>query len=682
MKRKIIIFGGTCEGRSLAEFCEQWKIPCYVSVATEYGESLIEDGAYVKVLCGRMDEAQMEQFIRNHGIELLVDMTHPYAQLVRRTIKRASEQTGATRIRYVRNKGMIEDTAVSSDRKDCEEKHSLKLIHMTNANAAAEYLCRIRENILLTVGSKELEVFSSKLDTERLFVRVLPSIQSLELCKRAGIPSGNIIAAQGPFTVEMNLALLQQYHCNCLVTKDGGDAGGFREKQEACRLSGAELVVIERPKEDEGYSYEDIMQILKTRKDGLTGMEKPRVSIVGIGMGTAESMTDGARQAIENADILAGAGRMMDAFEDSGKKIFRGYQVTEIRDFIEKEIKEKPDSRAAVLVSGDIGFYSGAKRLLEAFSEYKVDTYPGISTPVFLAARFGMSWQDMVLRSAHGMGAKELLRIFADIRCHEKVFVLSGKGQELETLGKMLKQYGFGHVTVYTGERLSYPEERLWHGTAEELSEMKLDPLSAAIFVNPKHEAEPLGPQLTDDMFIREKVPMTKEEIRWISVARLCLQKDSVVYDIGAGTGSVSVELARMASKGEVYGIEKKKEAAELVRKNRERFALPNIHVIEGIAPEAMEQLPEPTHALIGGSSGNLREILECLYQKNSKVRVVINAISLETIAELTALTKDYCMEITSITAAKARMAGSYHLMEGRNPVYIAVVTGRGEAPC
>ena len=172
---------------------------------------------------------------------------------------------------------------------------------------------------------------------------------------------------------------------------------------------------------------------------------------------------------------------------------------------------------------------------------------------------------------------------------------------------------------------------------------------------------------------------MTKSEVRSLSVAKLRLTKDAVVYDVGAGTGSVSVEMALQAADGMVYAVERKEEACALIEKNKRHFGTPNIQVIHGLAPEALAGLPVPTHAFLGGSAGNLREIMDCLLQKNPAIRMVINTVTLETIGEVMDCLKTLPVreeEILSVNIAKARTVGAYHLMTGQNPIYI--ITCRG----
>lgn len=183
------------------------------------------------------------------------------------------------------------------------------------------------------------------------------------------------------------------------------------------------------------------------------------------------------------------------------------------------------------------------------------------------------------------------------------------------------------------------------------------------------------GLGIKDEEFIRDQIPMTKMNIRILSVAKLQLEPDSVVYDVGAGTGSVSVEMAFLCPKGKIYAIEKKPEGCELIRKNIEKFELRNIEVIEGVAPDCLEQIEAPTHVFLGGSSGKLAEIVNLIRKKNPKVRFVVNAVTLETLSELARLSRKYPeyedMEIIQAQITEVRRIADYHMMQGTNPVYI-----------
>ena len=203
--------------------------------------------------------------------------------------------------------------------------------------------------------------------------------------------------------------------------------------------------------------------------------------------------------------------------------------------------------------------------------------------------------------------------------------------------------------------------------------------LCAVLVENPSY-CKAAGMHLKDEEFLRGKVPMTKSEVRSVSVAELELTEDAIVYDIGAGTGSVSIEIARAGEQIRVYAIEKNLEGVKLIDQNRKKFRTDGVRIIEGLAPHALEELETPTHAFVGGSSGNLREIVQLLQRKNPDVRIVINAISLETVSEVMGLVEEGILpdaEILQVSAARSKVLGRYHMMMGQNPVYIISAGGR-----
>lgn len=414
----------------------------------------------------------------------------------------------------------------------------------------------------------------------------------------------------------------------------------------------------------------------------------PRISIVGIGMGTCDTLTVEAQQVIRNADAVIGASRMLQIYDSSdGLKTLNSMQSEEQKPYFFEEYRAKeiieiirshPEYRTwAIAMSGDLGFYSGAKKMMELMREegMQVNCIPGIASVVYLAAKVGVSWEDAALRSIHG---RDQNIVFA-IDHHEKIFLLLGRDGG-EVLCEKLKTYGFDDVICHIGNRLSYPDQNIVVKKGKELCPEDIGELSTVLIVNQKAN-EKTGSHYPDEAFIRMAgpggVPMTKDEVRAVSVAKLALTKNAVVYDIGAGTGSVSIEAALSGEKIQVFAVEKREDAAELIEKNQVRFRADNIHVIRGTAPDALFGLPAPTHVFIGGSSGNLKEILVRVKEKNPKVRIVINAISMETLSEVTACIKEGILkepEIIQMNIARSRKLGEYHMMTGQNPIYIISV--------
>ena len=234
-------------------------------------------------------------------------------------------------------------------------------------------------------------------------------------------------------------------------------------------------------------------------------------------------------------------------------------------------------------------------------------------------------------------------------------------------------------MQVAIGCDLGYPEEKFIYGTPEEILASELGTLCAALIFNPSPDGRnPIS--IPDSEFIRGDAPMTKSEIRALSVAKLKLCEDSVVYDIGAGTGSVTVEMALTAYNGMVYAVEKEDAAADLIEENKRKFGTPNVEVIRGLAPEAMKDLPAPTHVFVGGSSGNLKDIVACVLAKSPEARIIVNSVTLETISEVLELPRVCAVEqeeIVCINASNSRHLGRYNLMTAQNPVYIAVFRGK-----
>lgn len=406
-----------------------------------------------------------------------------------------------------------------------------------------------------------------------------------------------------------------------------------------------------------------------------------KIYLVGIGMGNVETLTDQGRKAVAASTLLIGAERMVKAFPEYTGEVCRAITPSAITDYIALHPEHE---RIAVIFSGDAGFYSGAKKLNLAIEEkqrseseqgfwsgFTVEFVPGISSLQYFCAKLKLSWEDARIVSLHGRENNAA----GAVRNHEKTFFLTGGDYPVQRVCRILTENDMGEATVFVGERLSYPDEKITEGTADQLAEGSYDSLAVMLVQNKntmRREVTTHG--LRDELFQRGQVPMTKSEIRSISLSKLQLRPGDVVYDIGAGTGSVTVDMALQVREGCVYAIECNEEAIGLIRENRENFGAWNIKIIPGMAPEAMADLPSPDRAFIGGSKGNLKEIISLLLEKNPGIRIVINAITLETMAEAIGLLKQFGfgdIDIVQVFAAHGKAAGNYHMMLGQNPVFI-----------
>lgn len=394
-----------------------------------------------------------------------------------------------------------------------------------------------------------------------------------------------------------------------------------------------------------------------------------RVNIVGIGPGNPELLTGAARQAIAESNILIGDKRMLSSFADASKKVYDTIKTSEIAVIAAEADPEK--DVLAVLVSGDVGFFSLAKTISGKLPDCECVRYCGISSLVYFASKLNMSWDDAKIVSMHGRRQN----LVSAVAQNKKVFSLTGGEHSPQMLCSKLCEHGLGSVKVYVGENLSYSEEKLTEGTAEEISKLEFPSLSVMMILNENASGfEPVVHGLADELFMRSKVPMTKQEVRSVSMSKLMPKATDIIYDIGAGTGSCSIELALLARQGKVWAFERNPVAVELLGKNKELFGVENLEVIAGEALENIKDMPAPDCVFVGGSGGDLCQMLDIIYSKNSSCRVVINAITIETLAEVAEYYKqhhDYTLDIVNVFVARGKHLGSYNLMMAQNPVYV-----------
>ena len=387
-----------------------------------------------------------------------------------------------------------------------------------------------------------------------------------------------------------------------------------------------------------------------------------KVKLIGMGCSPRQLSAE-AVEAIQQADLIIGASRMLEGLPETGAKLVPSYKPREILDIL---LKEQP-AAGCVLFSGDRGFYSGAQAVLPLLHENGIDTeaFPGISSVQSFAARLGMPWQEWRLCSAHGVDCDPLAELMHGRRC----FFLTGGNNSPAKICAELAEAGLGELTVWVGENLGYESESVTEGTAGQFAGRKFAPLSVLLT-----DAVPIkrtAPGIPDEDFIRGKVPMTKREIRAVIPSLLRLTADDVCWDIGAGTGSVSVELA-LHSRG-VWALERDPEALELIRQNRTKFGAWNLRVVEGEAPAMMDSLPKPDAVFVGGSGGHLNEILCVVHEVNPSARVCVSAIALETLslASNTLTELGYAVNVTQIAVSRAKPAGALHLLTAQNPVFL-----------
>ena len=391
-----------------------------------------------------------------------------------------------------------------------------------------------------------------------------------------------------------------------------------------------------------------------------------KITLIGMGA-SAATLTAEGWDALRRAERVAGARRLLDALpaEVTAERI-PAVRPEEILSALEGACS------AAVLYSGDTGFYSGAPALLERLRgrQVQVELQPGLSSVQLLAARLGRPWQDWKLVSAHGRPCDPVAAV-----CGGKpAFFLTGVGESgPAALCQKLTDAGLGGLSVAVGEDLGLASQKIFSGSAAQAAGAQFGPL-AVLLAEPAFRLPARTPGWPDDTFVRaEGVPMTKQAIRAQVLAQLALCPGETVWDVGAGTGSVSLEMAYANGGAPVWAVERLPAACAVLEENRRRLGGWNIRVTAGTAPEALQGLPAPDAVLIGGTRGRLEPILDAILAANPAARVCLTAIALETLAAALAAFGARGMEpeVTQIAAAHAGGPGRLHLLRAENPVFI-----------
>ena len=451
-----------------------------------------------------------------------------------------------------------------------------------------------------------------------------------------------------------------------------------------------------------------------------------KVTIIGAGPGNPDLLSRAALDAIDIADVVIGAHRAL-AGIDVPPDVVR-CALVKTADIAAALTDAASWQRAVVVMTGDVGLFSGARlrcadvlalcRLVEALSgnaQVDVRVIPGISSASYLAARIARPWQDWRFASAHGVACD----IVAEAERAGELFLVTSGGEDPSRLSGELVQAGFGDARVTVAERLSYPDERITCATASEIAGQTFDDLNVMLIDFAGGAGSPAGSSaaseapagasapaaassavdsagasraassrwpyassgIPDELFIRGDVPMTKQEVRAVALAKLRLTATDTVWDVGAGTGSVSIEAALVARAGSVWAVERNAAGLRLIRENADAFGCGNVHAVPGVAPEALAKLPVPDAVFVGGSAGELPSIVEAALEKNSHVRLCVPCVTIETLTEACALlsgSRFKGFEACQLSAARAEAVGSHHLMKAQNPVFLVSARGAG----
>lgn len=394
------------------------------------------------------------------------------------------------------------------------------------------------------------------------------------------------------------------------------------------------------------------------------------VTLIGMGSGQPENLTLQGLAALRQADLILGARRLLSVLPAGcTENRAAAYRPDEVAELLQTSGAEN----AVLVYSGDTGFYSGASSMMEKLEALGVRArvLPGLSSIQLLAAALGRPWQGWNLVSAHGRTCDPV----AECMQGRPTFFLTGGSEDPATLCAQLAAEGFGDVQGVVGQCLGTPEEKLFRGSVKELAAGRFNSLSV-LLVEAAEVLPRRAPGLPDEAFERGDVPMTKQEVRAAVLAKLAVRPEDILWDVGAGTGSVSVELALAAPRGRVYAVECRPEGCALIKANREKFRTRNLVLVEGLAPAVLSDLPAPDAVFIGGSKGSLAAIVDAALDKNPDARICVSAIALESLsAAVAALTaKGRTVQVSQIAVSRAKAVGGLHLMMAQNPIYL--ITG------
>ena len=390
------------------------------------------------------------------------------------------------------------------------------------------------------------------------------------------------------------------------------------------------------------------------------------VTLIGAGA-MKNTLTLEAKNTLERADAVIGARRLLDAV--SLREEQRSYQLVRAED-IAAQLEREQGAEAVVLFSGDTGFYSGAASLVPLLEEKRIpfDILPGISSLQMLAARMRIPWQDWTLCSAHGESPDPVSVLMQG----KSAFFLTGNTHTPATICRALSEAGLGFLRAVAAEHLYEEEERITEAAAEAVAKQTFAQ-PCVLWVEAAPVLRESGALLSDARFVRGKVPMTKQEVRAAVLTHLELKEDDRVWDVGAGTGSVSVAMAHAARKGCVYAIERNDEALSLTGQNRRALCAWNLRIVKGEAPEALRNLPAPDAVFAGGTGGFMKEVIAEVFAKNPRVRFVATAITMETLQKTCAALEEAGVnwEVTQIAVSKTSGTDKTHMMKANNPVFL-----------
>ena len=410
-------------------------------------------------------------------------------------------------------------------------------------------------------------------------------------------------------------------------------------------------------------------------------MRKARVHVIGVAPGGASSLSPEARRLVKRAEIVFGGRRLLDMFPWlTGEKIAIRNNLAEVTDLIKRNLGHK---RMVVLASGDPGFYGIASYLTGKLGKDIVDIIPNVSAMQLAFARIKESWENAVLASVHSRPIEDIVET---VRSNDKIGIFTDDEHTPAAIAKVLLEHGVDGYRAYVCQNLGSKDEKVIETDLPGLCQTKSSPLNILILLRVRQEKPPEGAYslrrlgIPDEEFHQRRPKaglITKQEVRAVSLAKMRLTDESVLWDIGAGSGAVSIEASSLVREGRIYAIEKNDADVAIIKKNLRKFQAPNVEVVQTSAPDGLGKLPDPTAVFIGGSGGRMEEILDVVSRRlKPGGRIVINIVALENLsAAVSALkARGFVPDVTLVNAARSTNIMELTRFEALNPVF--VVTG------
>jgi precorrin-6Y C5,15-methyltransferase (decarboxylating) len=398
------------------------------------------------------------------------------------------------------------------------------------------------------------------------------------------------------------------------------------------------------------------------------------VYLTGMGPGAEQYLTKRAIEVIKSASYITGSKRLLERASIYRKKEAGTHTLKQLQQCLEWIDEKRKLGDVCVLVSGDVHYYSLAGTIARSAYDWNVIYLPGISSYQMMAAKIGVTLEDAALCSVHGRNESDGYVAYHAFSYPRSLFLCSNTYPP-QKVAQALERYGLCECRMSIGSFLSEEKETIQKAGVEEAARSVYEGFSVVCVENPHPKKMETVGFLRDEDFIRGKVPMTKEEIRILVLHKLGIQPWDCLWDLGGGSGSISIEMARHAEFGEVFGVEYKENAAELMKMNRERFQCRNLHIKRGRIKDVIKELPQPDRVFLGGSEGELREVIAYLESLPRKVHFVMTAVTMETLAEAMALlSAKETFSYTQVQIGMSHMVGSYHTTKMNHPVWIMEV--------